>query len=115
MHVRRPKPKARARVLVRKKSDRRRATACRASLVAFYAAQPFETTPELPLPEGVSHVKEHYFGLLSFTLLQTLEQRQAPITYRELAGSSAPGTGRVAAPAAQRHSAKAIWTAKCSV
>ena len=45
------------------------------SLVAFYAAQPFETAPELPLPEGAPHTKDHYFGLLSFTLLQTLEQR----------------------------------------
>ena len=55
------------------------------SLVAFYAAQPFETAPELPLPEGAPHTKDHYFGLLSYTLLQTLEQRRSPISYRDFA------------------------------
>jgi hypothetical protein len=54
------------------------------SLVAFYGAQPFERAPELPLPEGKPHTRENYHGLLSFTLVQALEQRQSPITYREL-------------------------------
>ncbi len=57
----------------------------RGSLVAFYAAQPFETAPELPLPEGAPLTKEHYYGLLSYSLIQSLEQRHSPITYRELA------------------------------
>lgn len=54
------------------------------SLVAFYGAQPFERAPELPLPEGKPHTRANYHGLLSFTLIQALEQRQSPITYREL-------------------------------
>lgn len=54
------------------------------SLVAFYAAQPFEKAPELPLPEGRPHVPENYFGLLSYTLAQTLLERRSPLSYREL-------------------------------
>ena len=54
------------------------------SMVAFYAAQSFETAPELPLPEGAPRTKDHYFGLLSYTLLQTLEQRHSPISYHDL-------------------------------
>jgi hypothetical protein len=56
----------------------------RGHLVTFYAAQPFETTPELPLPGGAPHTRENYYGLLNYTLIQALRQRQNPITYREL-------------------------------
>jgi hypothetical protein len=55
------------------------------SLAAFYAAQPFERAPELPLPEGVAHLPENYYGLLSYAVLQALEQRQSPISYGDLA------------------------------
>ena len=55
------------------------------SLVAFFAAQPFETEPELPFPEGAPQTREHYFGLLSYTLLQALGQRQSLMTYRDFA------------------------------
>ena len=55
------------------------------SLVAIYAAQPFETAPELPMPEGAPRTKDHYFGLLSYTLLQALEQRRGPISYQDFA------------------------------
>jgi hypothetical protein len=54
------------------------------SLIAFYAAQSFETAPELPLPEGVPHTREYYFGLLSYSLFQSLEQARSPVTYRTL-------------------------------
>ena len=54
------------------------------SLVAFFAAQPFEPAPELPLPEGTAHVPENYYGLLSYTLIQTLTERRGPLSYREL-------------------------------
>jgi len=55
------------------------------SLVAFYAAQPWETAPELPLPEGVAPVQEHYCGLLSYTLAESLLQVKRPMSYRDLA------------------------------
>ena len=54
------------------------------SLVAFYAAQPFERAPELPLPEGKPHIHENFYGLLSYTLVQTLLERRSPLSYREL-------------------------------
>ena len=54
------------------------------SLVAFYAAQPFERAPELPLPEGKPHVHENFYGLLSYTLVQTLLERRSSLSYREL-------------------------------
>lgn len=54
------------------------------SLVAFFAAQPFERAPELPLPETAPHTPDNYFGLLSYTLVQTLLERHSPMSYREL-------------------------------
>ncbi len=54
------------------------------SVVALYAAQPFEETPELPRPGGAKRSPEHYFGLLSYTVNQVMEQRRSPISYREL-------------------------------
>ncbi len=56
------------------------------SLVAFYAAQPFETAPDLPCPANAPKTDENYFGLLTFTTLQTLLRQQAEhkLTYREL-------------------------------
>lgn len=56
------------------------------TLVAFYAAQPFETAPDLPCPVNAPAVPENFFGLLTYTTLQTmLEQRPATnLTYREL-------------------------------
>jgi hypothetical protein len=55
------------------------------SLVAFYAAQSFEEAPELPLPEGAAADRENFYGLFSWSIVQALEQRQSPLTYRELA------------------------------
>ena len=56
------------------------------SLVAFYAAQPFETAPDLPCPKGAPKTSENFFGLLSYNTLQVLlQQRPATrLTYREL-------------------------------
>lgn len=56
------------------------------SLVAFYAAQPFETAPDLPCPQNAPRVDENYYGLLTFTTLQTLlrQQSEHKLTYREL-------------------------------
>ena len=50
-------------------------------LVAFFACQPDETTPEksLPLPGDDCH------GLFTFTLVEALERARSPLTYRELA------------------------------
>lgn len=55
------------------------------SLVAFYAAQPFEEAPEMPLPEDKPIKKEFFHGLLTFSLNTSLQQRQAPLTYGDLA------------------------------
>jgi hypothetical protein len=59
------------------------------SLVAFYAAQPFETAPDLPCPLNAPKIDENYFGLLTFTTLQTLIRQQSDhkLTYRELGQS----------------------------
>ena len=54
------------------------------SLVAFYAAQPFQAAPELPLPEGARPARENYFGMLSWTLIQALRDSRGVLTYREL-------------------------------
>lgn len=56
------------------------------SLVAFYAAQPFETAPDLPCPAGAPKTDDHYFGLLTYSTLQTLLRERSPgkLTYREL-------------------------------
>lgn len=54
------------------------------SLVAFYAAQPFEEAPELPLPDDAPLARENYYGLLSFTVVQALKNRRSELTYREL-------------------------------
>jgi hypothetical protein len=56
------------------------------SLVAFYAAQPFETAPDLPCPQNAPKVDENYYGLLTYTTLQTLlrQQSEHKLTYREL-------------------------------
>jgi hypothetical protein len=54
------------------------------SVVAFYAAQAFEETPEMPRPVGAAQVRENYYGLLTYTLVSVLKQRQSPLNYREL-------------------------------
>ena len=56
------------------------------AFVAFYAAQPFEETPELTCPENAPRVDENYFGLLTYNTLQTLlrQQSEQKLTYREL-------------------------------
>ncbi len=55
------------------------------SVVAFYAAQPFEVTYELPRPTDAPRVPENYYGLLSYTLTSLLEQSERKMTYHELA------------------------------
>ncbi|MCC9606104.1 caspase family protein [Blastopirellula sp. JC732] len=54
-------------------------------LVAFFAAQPFECAVELPLPAGAENLPENCYSLLSYSLVQTLRQRRAPMSYRSLA------------------------------
>jgi hypothetical protein len=50
-------------------------------LVAFYAAQTVETTPEMPLPKGT--VDAPRFGLFTFTILSKLAENPN-VTYRQL-------------------------------
>lgn len=57
----------------------------RGSVVAFYAAQPFEESPELPRPAEAPQVRENYYGLFSYTLTEALSRRRGPLSYRELA------------------------------
>lgn len=49
-------------------------------LVAMYAAQPHELTPEMPLPTR----RDERYGLFSYTLNRILRQATSPLTYREL-------------------------------
>jgi hypothetical protein len=53
-----------------------------ARLVATYASQPDETTPELALPKGADDQKFH--GLFTYTLVQVLLDAETSLTYREL-------------------------------
>lgn len=50
-------------------------------LVAFYAAQTVETTPEMPLPKGTPDAQR--FGLFTFTILSKLAENPN-VTYRQL-------------------------------
>ncbi|MEO5758426.1 MAG: caspase family protein [Mesorhizobium sp.] len=50
-------------------------------LVAFYAAQTIETTPEMPLPKGTTDAPR--FGLFTFTILSKLAENPN-VTYRQL-------------------------------
>jgi hypothetical protein len=54
------------------------------SVVGFYAAQAFEQAPELPRPADAPRTSEHYYGLMSYTLVKTLEQLPAAVSYRQL-------------------------------
>lgn len=53
----------------------------RGKLVAFYAAQTVETTPEMPLPKGTADAPR--FGLFTFTILSKLAE-SPDVTYRQL-------------------------------
>ncbi|MFZ1775155.1 MAG: caspase family protein [Rhizobiaceae bacterium] len=53
----------------------------RGGLVAFYAAQTVETTPEMPLPLNQEGAKK--YGLFSYTIMQQLAANPA-MTYRQL-------------------------------
>lgn len=50
-------------------------------LVAFYAAQTVETTPEMPLPKRTADAPR--FGLFTFTILSKLAENP-DVTYRQL-------------------------------
>jgi len=50
-------------------------------LVAFYAAQTVETTPEMPLPKGTEDATR--FGLFTFTIMAKLAENPN-VTYRQL-------------------------------
>ena len=50
-------------------------------LVAFFAAQSIETTPEMPLPKGQPDATK--FGLFTFTIFQKLAENPN-VTYRQL-------------------------------
>ena len=56
------------------------------SLVAFYAAQPFEETYDLPFPAAAPETPENFFGLLTHTTLEMLHGQRptTKLTYREL-------------------------------
>lgn len=53
----------------------------RGKLVAFYAAQTIETTPEMPLPKGAADATR--YGLFTYTIFSKLAENPA-ITYRQL-------------------------------
>ena len=53
-------------------------------LVATYAAQPYETTPEKRLPADRADAKRH--GLVTYTLAKVLSESRSPLTYGELVG-----------------------------
>lgn len=53
----------------------------RGELVAFFAAQSIETTPEMPLPKGQPDATK--FGLFTFTIFQKLAENPN-VTYRQL-------------------------------
>lgn len=53
----------------------------RGDIVAFFAAQSIETTPEMPLPRGVPEATK--FGLFTFTIFQKLAENPN-VTYRQL-------------------------------
>ena len=53
-------------------------------MVAFFAAQTIETTPEMPLPRGVEGAER--FGLFTFTIFSKLAENPS-MTYRQLGHS----------------------------
>ncbi|RWC95548.1 MAG: caspase family protein [Mesorhizobium sp.] len=57
------------------------ASTTKGKLVAFYAAQTVETTPEMPLPKGTADAPR--FGLFTFTILSKLAENPN-VTYRQL-------------------------------
>ena len=57
-------------------------TATPGQAVYFYAAQTHEPTPEAPLPYGVPGRVPH--GLFSFSVMQTLESANGPMSYEQL-------------------------------
>jgi len=55
----------------------------RGGLVAFYAAQTIETTPEMPLPKGSPDATR--YGLFTYTIISKLtEAEHKRVTYRQL-------------------------------
>jgi len=54
-------------------------------LVAIYAAQSDETTPEKLLPLSVDRESRKYYGLLTYTLSEILTNNSRNLTYNELA------------------------------
>ncbi|MFA6031362.1 MAG: caspase family protein [Myxococcota bacterium] len=57
------------------------ATIARGDIVAFYAAQTIETTPEMPLPKGDPQAVR--FGLFTYTIFSKLAEN-SNVTYRQL-------------------------------
>jgi len=53
-------------------------------LVAIYAAQPHETTPEKKLPSEAEPSARKYYGLLTFTIADILGRTARKLTYNEL-------------------------------
>lgn len=54
------------------------------SLVAFYAAQPFEETFETLRPDDAEDRPEHYYGLLSTAIVKVLTNTTGPLSYNDL-------------------------------
>ena len=54
------------------------------SVVAFYAAQPWELAPELTFPKDAPPTAANSYGLLTYNLAECLEQRASPLSYRGL-------------------------------
>ena len=53
-------------------------------MVAFYAAQAYEKTFELPQPKSAPALAENYYGLLTYALVQAFKQQKKAINYGEL-------------------------------
>jgi Caspase domain len=56
------------------------------SVVAFYACQGSELTPELPHPQDAPRTRENYYGLFSYSIVSTLARCRTQLSYRELYG-----------------------------
>ena len=54
------------------------------SLVAFYAAQPFEEAPELILPIGAPRLRKNFYGAFTWVMIQTMKSRSGSLSYTEL-------------------------------
>lgn len=76
-----PEPQTRAAPLGGQQSATGAETIAKGGMVAFFAAQTIETTPEMPLPRG--NPDANRYGLFTYTLFSKLAENPN-ITYRQL-------------------------------